>query len=133
MPSSQCAPPQVRRARGIDCLLSVLCTCCGLSEIGAQQYSNGAYLLIVLRDLPTWRACGHMWSAVGVSWATREHLAVALALGVPAFVVLTKADLLERDEAALDSLVADVRFADAPASAPSACSEGTRVRKGQLI
>lgn len=46
--------------------------------------------------------------AAGLGWATREHLAVALALGVPAFVALTKADMV--DESALDCLVQDVRW-----------------------
>lgn len=49
-----------------------------------------------------------MNACAGVSWVTREHLAVALALGVPAFVVLTKADLAA-DEAALDCAVEDIR------------------------
>ena len=33
-------------------------------------------------------------AAAGVSWVTREHLAVALALGIPVFVAVTKADLV---------------------------------------
>ena len=32
-------------------------------------------------------------AAAGVSWVTREHLAVALALGIPVFVAVTTADL----------------------------------------
>ena len=45
----------------------------------------------------------------GVSCVTREHLAVALALGVPTFVALTKADLATGEEQLSDSLVDDIR------------------------
>ena len=35
----------------------------------------------------------HTHAHAGISWVTRDHLAVALALGVPTFVVLTRSDL----------------------------------------
>jgi hypothetical protein len=45
----------------------------------------------------------------GVSQATREHLAVALALGIPLLVCITKADLAS--EAAVAQVADDVRWA----------------------
>lgn len=43
----------------------------------------------------------------GVSWVTREHLAVALALGIPTFVALTKSDLAS--EAAVQQAAGEIR------------------------
>ena len=43
----------------------------------------------------------------GISWVTREHLAIALALGVPPFLVLTKADLVSEDR--LESIANEIK------------------------
>lgn len=42
-----------------------------------------------------------------MSWVTREHLAVSIALGIPLFIALTKADLAS--EAALQQVAAEIR------------------------
>ncbi|KAL4451725.1 hypothetical protein ABPG75_007387 [Micractinium tetrahymenae] len=46
-------------------------------------------------------------AATGMSWVTREHLAVAIALGIPLFIALTKSDLAS--EAAVQQVATEIR------------------------
>lgn len=46
-------------------------------------------------------------AVAGVSWVTREHLAVGIALGIPLFITITKADLAS--DAAVQAVAAEIR------------------------
>ncbi|GAB4819226.1 hypothetical protein N2152v2_006272 [Parachlorella kessleri] len=87
---------------------------------GHEKYSKTALhgLSCMLPDYAMLCVC----AVSGVSWVSREHLAVALALGVPTFVVLTKVDLVAGEEQLSDSLVDDIRSLVSAAAGPDAAA-----------
>ncbi|KAL4421140.1 hypothetical protein ABPG77_000775 [Micractinium sp. CCAP 211/92] len=112
-----------RQQLGYDCDGNIL-NYCGRSGMGAAELARSASRLLQLLDLggherfsktalhgltcmlPDYvMLCVH--AATGMSWVTREHLAVSIALGIPLFIALAKADLAS--EGAVQQVAAEIR------------------------
>ena len=65
-----------------------------VSDLGGHQRYSKTSLHGLTSTSPDY-AMLCVCAAQGLSWVTRDHLAVALALGVPAFVVVTRVDAVE--------------------------------------
>lgn len=78
-----------------------------LSDLGGHQRYSKTSLHGLTSTAPDY-AMLCVCAAQGMSWVTRDHLAVALALGVPAFIVITRVDAVEesRVQQSIDEVAA---------------------------